>query len=147
MLIDCYFNKRLTNLSLLKFVLLLCSFLTLGESFVCVYANTTVVKAKPIQRGLQCPIPKSEVFAEYLSAGDSNKDTVQLDVRFATLDTPLVSTQVRLLDCSRESSCHDCTRHSECNWCMENNMCVAKSERSCYQVKIKLTNFTNTMGI
>ena len=139
MLIDCYFNKRLTNLSLLKFVLLLCSFLTLGESFVCVYANTTVVKAKPIQRGLQCPIPKSEVFAEYLSAGDSNKDTVQLDVRFATLDTPLVSTQVRLLDCSRESSCHDCTRHSECNWCMENNMCVAKSERSCYQVNKNLT--------
>lgn len=50
-----------------------------GESFVCVYANSTVVKAKPIQRGLQCPIPKSEVFAEYLSnSEDTNRDTVQV---------------------------------------------------------------------
>ena len=51
-----------------------------GDSFVCVYANSTVVKAKPIQRGLQCPIPKSEVFSEYLSTAsqDTNRDTVQV---------------------------------------------------------------------
>ena len=95
-----------------------------GESFVCVYANTTVVKAKSNSRGLQCPIPKSEIFLNYLSSltsGNATRDSVQLDIRFATLDTSLVSTQVRLLDCSREATCHDCTRHSECSWCMDSN--------------------------
>jgi len=114
------------------------------------------VKAKPIQRGLQCPIPKSEIFAEYLSSEANHqvnnknllifriqlnnpakkilkRDTVQVDVRFSSLETPLVSTQVRLLDCSRETTCHSCTKHSECNWCMESNACVAKSERACHQ--------------
>ena len=107
-----------------------------GESFVCVYANTTVVKAKSNSRGLQCPIPKSEIFLNYLSSltsGNATRDSVQLDIRFATLDTSLVSTQVRLLDCSREATCHDCTRHSECSWCMDSNSCVAKREGSCYQ--------------
>jgi hypothetical protein len=39
------------------------------------------------------------VFANYLSAvgaGNASRDSVQLDVRFATLDTPLVSAQVRM---------------------------------------------------
>jgi len=107
--------------------------LPVDEHFVCVYGNSSVVRAKTIQRGLKCQIPTSSAaFKAYVSQPE-DRTSVRLDIKFADLGTTLLTTRVPLLKCGRENSCQSCTRHSQCSWCMESNTCVARASNQCFQ--------------
>ena len=100
----------------------------------CVYGhNVTAVRARVVTGGLQCAIPNGEAFADYQKA--TGAESIQLDIKFADLGTSLVSTQIRLLDCSKSSSCGSCTSHPDCHWCLESHQCMAVSggQGACYQ--------------
>ena len=100
----------------------------------CVYGhNVTAVRARIVTGGLQCAIPNGEAFAAYQKATGS--ESIQLDIRFADLGTSLVSTQIKLLDCSKSTSCGSCTSHPDCHWCLESHQCLAASggQGACYQ--------------
>ena len=87
----------------------------------------------PYFSGLQCAIPSTEAFASYIE--NTNADSIQVDIRFANLDSNLVSTKIKLLDCAKATSCRTCTVHPDCHWCLESNSCMAANsvQDSCYQ--------------
>lgn len=101
----------------------------------CVYGhNVTAVRARIVAGGLQCAIPNAEAFVAYQK--ETGSESIQLDIRFADLGTNLVSTEIKLLDCSKAASCGDCTAHPDCHWCLESHRCLAASgadQGACYQ--------------
>lgn len=100
----------------------------------CVYGhNVTAVRARLVPGGLQCPIPNADAFVSYQKS--TGAENIQLDVRFADLGTNLVTTQIKLLDCSKATSCGTCTAHPDCHWCLESHQCLPASgdQGACYQ--------------
>ncbi len=105
----------------------------LQQGYNCVFGhNVSAVRARFVAGGLQCAVPDSEAFETFQKT--TGLDSIKLEIKFADLTANLVSTDLKLLDCSKATSCGSCTAHQDCHWCLESHQCLPASDQgACYQ--------------